>query len=321
MATLYNANIMIRETRKAQGLTQEQLAEGICSRETIVKIEKGERKPNWFIFKEILLRLGLNPDLYSSDVGSQEDVYVLQKMNNCHRLIVAYDFDAAKAELDNIEAEKDTPEGKVWRSGLGYELLLRAKASFYSLLLNKYNNPALAIKCATECLQITRPGFDVDKIPEYYLATHEYRLLTSLALAYEAQYGAQASLELWRKLKANIEKNYAESIRSSSNEWYRDLLNNIAIFLFKAGLYEECLQVAKEGLALARSTYNIFHLCNHLACVAYCLKKLGREDKELSKKSILLAYALDGSAGQDFAASKIEYNELFNEKLDLTVQW
>jgi len=316
---------MIRESRKAQGLTQEQLAEGICSRETIVKLEKGERKPNWFIFKEILLRLGLDPEIYSSDVGSEEDVYVLQRMNKCHSLIVAYDFEEAKAEIDSIEAEKNTPAGKMWHSGLGYELLLRAKASFYSLDVggrNKYLDPAVSIEYAMECLQITRPGFDVEKIHDYYLATHEYRLLTSLAIAYEHSDVANA-LELWRKLKSNIEKNYAESIRSNANEWYRDLLNNIAIALFRNELYEECLEVAETGIALARATYNMLHFCTHLTCKAYCLMKLGRKDegKHLCKKAILLAYALDGTAGQNFVSAKTEYEELFGERLELGVEW
>jgi len=325
MAILYNANLMIRESRKAQGLTQEQLAEGICSRETIVKLEKGERKPNWFIIKEILLRLGLDPEIYSSDVGSEEDVYVLQRMNKCHCFIVAYDFEEAKTEIDSIEAEKNTSSGKMWQSGLGYELFLRAKASFYSLDVggrNKYLNPVIAIEYALECLQITRPGFDVEKIPDYYLATHEYRLLTSLALAHEHNNIVNA-LDLWRKLKANIEKNYGESIRSNANEWYRDLLNNIAIALFRNELYEECLGVAESGLSLARATYNMLHFCTHLTCKAYCLMKLGREDegKPLCKKAILLAYALDGTAGQNFVSSKSEYEEMFGGKLELDVEW
>ena len=47
---LHNANLMIRETRKALSMTQEKLAEGICSRETIVKLEEGERKSNWLCY-------------------------------------------------------------------------------------------------------------------------------------------------------------------------------------------------------------------------------------------------------------------------------
>ena len=47
---MFNANLIMRELRKAKGLTQEQMAEGICSRSAIAMIEKGERKPDWHIF-------------------------------------------------------------------------------------------------------------------------------------------------------------------------------------------------------------------------------------------------------------------------------
>ncbi len=66
---LFNANMLIRELRKARGLTQEKLAEGICSRQTITKIENGERKPDWWTFKNIMLRLESDPENYMSDIA------------------------------------------------------------------------------------------------------------------------------------------------------------------------------------------------------------------------------------------------------------
>ena len=59
---LFNVSVMIRELRTAKGLSQEKLAEGICSRQTVYMIERGARKPDWHTFKSIMLRLGLNPE-------------------------------------------------------------------------------------------------------------------------------------------------------------------------------------------------------------------------------------------------------------------
>jgi len=323
---LYNANLMIRESRMAQGLTQEQLAEGICSRETIVKLEKGERKPNWFVFREILLRLGLNPEIYQDEIVSKNDIHVLKKWNECDRLLIARKLDEVKSELDIIETEKNSPSGKMWQTGLGYLAILSIKASFYSIDSldgNKYKNPEQAIKYSLECLRITRPDFEVDRIPEYYLATHEYQLLNSLALAYGELEGDAKAIELWRKLKINMEKNYSVSIRDASNEWYRNLLCNITIMLLKSELYEECLQSAEESLAIAQATHSLFHYQNALGAKAFSLLKLGRKDEgeELYKKFMLLRYAMDGYPGIDFESTKIWYEENFHGQLALSVSW
>ena len=323
---LYKANLMIRESRMAQGLTQEQLAEGICSRETIVKLEKGERKPNWFVFREILLRLGLNPEIYQDEIVSTNDIYVLKKWNECDRLLTARKLDKVKAELDSIEAEKNSSAGKVWQSGLGYWALLSVKASFYSidsLEGNQYKNPELAIKYSLESLRIARPDFEIEKIPDYYLATHEYQLLNSLALAYGELEGEHKAIELWRKLKANMEKNYSVSVRDASNEWYRNLLCNITVMLLKTELYEECLQSAEESLVIAQATQSIFHYQNALGAKAFCLLKLGRKDEgeELYKKFMLFRYAIDGYPGLDFDSTKEWYEANFGGQLNLSVPW
>ena len=206
---IYNANLIIRESRKAQGLTQEQLAEGICSRETIVKLEKGERKPNWFVFKEILTRLGLDPEIYQGDIASEGDITLLKRYQRFFNLMNTHKLDEAKAEIDTMEAEKNTPAGKLWQQGLGHELLLRMKASFYSAgaLLDlperyKYLDPALAIKYTLEYIKLTRPDFEIEKIPDYFLAMYEYQLLTILAKSYAMTDGADKAILMWYNIKA-----------------------------------------------------------------------------------------------------------------------
>ena len=333
---LYNANLMIRESRKAQGLTQEQLAEGICSRETIVKLEKGERKPNWFIFTNILRRLGLDPDIYHGDVVSEDDIFLLNWQKSSMTLINTHKFDELKAELDRVDAEKSTPQGKIWQSGLGYDMLLRVKANFYSYGAMfepadsyKYLNPALAIECTLEILNLTRPGFDIDKIPEYFLAAHENRLLDTLAKSYAIAESPEKAIDIYTKMKLNIDKNYSHTVGTAHNPdpfytMYMSLLVNMALALEKVKRWEDSMKIAEEGASLALSTERLRTYGNFLCIKANALRGLGRKDeyRELSKKTILFAYLLDGHRGTSFSAFKQEYEEKNNgEKLDLSVPW
>ena len=58
---IFIVGMLITHLRQQKKLTQEQLAEGICARETITRIEKGERKPDWYTFRNIMYRLARTP--------------------------------------------------------------------------------------------------------------------------------------------------------------------------------------------------------------------------------------------------------------------
>jgi len=326
---LFNVNLMIRESRKAKGLTQEQLAEGICTRETIVRLENGRNKPNWFVYREIMLRLGLSQDFYTDEIASNDDVHLVRMFNKCKCFIATRHFEEAKAMLDVIEKEKGAPQGKGWTSSIGYYMYLYLKAGFYSLDTpepggNKYINPELSVACAMEAIKITRPDFLLDKIPDYFLASHEYYLINTVAIAYLAMDKKTEALHIWGKLKENTEKNYSEDLNDMSNKWYKMLLTNITIMLMKAELYEQCLQMADEGLANAKmEDPSITRFQNYIFCKAYSLLKLGREDegRELYKKMLLFVHVIDGTWGLSFSSLKNDYEKEFGGQLDLSVAW
>jgi len=330
---LYNVNLMIRESRKAQGLTQEKLAEGICSRETIVKLEKGTRKPNWFVFKEILVRLGLDPEIYQGDIASESDVSLLRYAQEIIGLIGSRKFDEAKAKIDEIEAKKNT--SSMWKSGLGHGLLLRMKASFYASgalldfpLIYKYLNPPLAVEYALEYIRITRPDFEIEKIPEYFLSMTEYQVLIILAKSYAMMTDSDKTISLWLNIKTNMEKNYLHSVvpltfRNVTNQLYVDLQHNISLTLGELGRWEECLEIAEEGMTFAMQAQNMFSYERFLNRKSTALLKLNRleESRECMKKVLLIHFILDGNWGVNFADSKKYYEAGTGEKLDLSVSW
>lgn len=60
----YAIGEIIRHLRKEQNLTQEELADGICSSVTISRIESGTQMPSDRIINQLLERLG--SDLYQT---------------------------------------------------------------------------------------------------------------------------------------------------------------------------------------------------------------------------------------------------------------
>ena len=325
---LFNSNLIIRESRKAQGLTQEKLAEGICSRETIVKLEAGNRKPNWFVYREILRRLGLDAQVYQDVSISEEEMDLYRWLNGCYALIRGQKFAEVKAELMKKDAEKEA----VWESGFWHVMLLRFKGYFYSyglgytMRMNKYADPMLAIQHITEYLIASRPDFDTGKISEYYLATHEYQIIEWLASAYATIGETDLAIQMWRDLKASAESYYVVSMRTASVALMAEYLNvmgKLAYALNELGRYEECLELAEEGLQNYDYTHPPLSLANFLSLKADALRGLGRvdESREISKKILFIHYGFDGYGPMRFVDAKKEYERQTGETLELSIPW
>ena len=62
----------IRQNREAQGLTQQQLCEGICEPATISRIENGQQTPYRSRLSALLQRLGLPDDRYFALLSPNE---------------------------------------------------------------------------------------------------------------------------------------------------------------------------------------------------------------------------------------------------------
>jgi len=142
-------------------------------------------------------------------------------------------------------------------------------------------------------------------------------------MAYGERDGVLKTVDLWRKLKANFERNYSVLIQNMQNTWYRDLLCNITITLYHAGLYEECLESAEEGLKASREIRDMLHFQNHLEAKASCLLKLGRVDEgdELYRKYLLFRYSIGEAPDTGFNLAKKDYERQFGGQLYLFVRW
>jgi DNA-binding XRE family transcriptional regulator len=310
---LFNTKLLISELRKAKKLTQEKLAEGICSRETIVKIEKGERKPDLWIFKNIMLRLEVDPEIYINDIASESEVYMINKYNECKAYITALNYEALQKEIADLEKDARFQKSR------GKSLLLILRAHLHSQ--GKYKDSKLALEYTLEAIKLQRPDFETEKIAGYFLSNDEFLLINLLAVIYRDLYGIPEAIEIWRLLKANYERNYTVDL--GKNEAYRILLSNIALALKHAERFDECLQAVDEGMALALKYHDMKAHSRYLHQRAWCLLKLGnkQEGEEAYKKFLMFAYVLDGYANIDFQTVKKEYEDVFGGKLNLAIEW
>jgi len=315
---LFNAGMLISETRKARGLTQAQLAEGICSRETISRIEQGTRKPDWFIFNNVLHRLGLDPKQYSNDIADEDELFLFNIFEEWSGMGKRFDQDAIKTSIE--ECEKDPR----FAQGLGKYLLLKVKITLYSQ--GKYADAKKALDCAIQCLQVSRPDFAVDKIPEYFLSPDEVTTLLNMGVIYsnlsaEEGGGVEMGIKVLELTLDNMKKNFFSVV--SHENYMLNFMSNLCFWLNNSEQFEKALVLCDEAIALAMKRVNITVYINFLGFKAQALANTGNmeEADELYKKAILFRYVMDGQGDWDFNDAKQIYETSFGKKLDLSVPW
>ena len=325
----FNANVLMKELRKTSGLTQKQVAEGICSRGTLASLEAGHRKPDWFTFKNVLLKLGVDPTLYYNSIISENEAYLLNQEMICIRLGRTSNRTEQKAEIDKMEKDP------LFATGQGLQILLAAKGNYYlqiseAKLHNNENGSevehylALAIDDTMMLLEQYRPGFDVDKISDYFLSNAELRALMRLASLYTLRDDIDKAVRLGYLLAENSERNYKLEFIEDMRNIFANIIGNLLYALMdKLHRYEECLVLVEKGLAYLVDISDIFFYYRLSYTKAFVLLHLGRkeEGEELFKKCIMFSYGAQKFLPFDMSVDvqKDEFVNQFGYKPDLTV--
>ncbi|MCL1994855.1 MAG: helix-turn-helix domain-containing protein [Defluviitaleaceae bacterium] len=323
---LYSQSEIIKHHRQLKGLTQAQLAEGICSRMHIVNVENGTRKLSDFIFKDVLLKLDLDPNDFNVGIDAQdEDTLFLMQMEKEVATHLAH-FNRL-----GLEKVKNAINNRFKDSNFGEYLALRIDMHLNLPQSDSINNPDLpkpdilkAREYAIKALKLKRADFDLAKIDTYFLTIREYSIISALATTYGYLDDLPKEVEILDKLKANYEKNHKIVMGGSGlNTFYATLLTNISINYKLLGMWEQCLQHATQNMEIFLKHNNVILYTRAIYQRAYSLMKLGRTDegKEYYNKFFMLAYVLDGYAAINFAVVKKEYEDVFGGIMDIRAEW
>jgi len=326
---LYSQQEIIKHHREAKGMTQSQLAEGICSRGHIVNAEAGSRKLSTFVFREILLKLGLNPHDFNigTDVEDNDTIFFIQKERESQTHVANWD----RAGLEQVKNDINGYTGTQTDAQIRELLTLIINMHLNLPQADNIHNPELprpdvlkARDYAIKAIKLYRPDFDLNEINSYFLTIREYSLISALATTFGYMNDLQKEVEILSTLKSHYEKHHKIIVTNYAvNTLYASWLTNIGINYKLLGMWEECLQQATENMETFLKYNDIKLYARAIYQRAYSLMKLGRacEGQSYYKKFFMIAYVLDGYAAINFAVVKREYEEVFGGTLDIRVDW
>lgn len=254
---------IIKNRRIELGLSQEDLADGICSVPTLSRIENGERMPTKNHFEMLMQRLGysaISLDCYTD----KQDFKIHELKFQIRQAYVIKDFRIAERLLNEY---KEIMEDD---SNIDLQFF-----QLYHTLLNLDQYSAGEEQPLFEsALRLTCPSYGANHIP-HVLSYEEIILLNNIAICYGKVEKHHEAISILRTLKTYYDThiiNSEEALRTQPM-----ILYNLSKALGMAGYFDECLEVCEESIHLAKRTSR----CGCLGEVLYnCAWILVRRNQE-----------------------------------------
>lgn len=270
---LYPIGHVIKRKREEQGLSQEDLADGICSAPTLSRIESGQRFPSKANFVALMERLGYsigNADIFVSE----EEIKIHELQFKIRQEGILKHYPQMKTLLDKMEhlvhIHGDDP---AYIQFITMHRILCEDADTF---------PAAHIPALEEALRMTIPKYGKISLQKLFLSFDELLLAHTIAIYCCENGELEKGLGLYHDIKEYMEErilNAEERMRL-----YPAIIYNMGRYLAKSGRYQECIDFCLEGIRIL-TEHNRMQLIYLLSyTIAWCYEKL---DRELYRKEII----------------------------------
>jgi len=293
--------MIIRRRRTELGLSQEDLADGICAVTTLSRIENGERMPTQNHLEMLLQRVGYS-DMMLENYVDEED-------------FLAHDL-RFKIRQAHIEGNTEVARGLL----LQLESLGRACSKLdsqfimlHNILLfpERYTNES-RLRELEKALRITHPKYTQDNIL-YLLSYEEVVLLNNIATAYATCGQRKVAVDILYGIINYYDThivNIEENLRTETMTIY-----NLSKWLGLENRYNECIKICDRGIALAKKTGRASCFALTLYNKAWALVKRNEpndraEAKTIAQNAYHVALAFDNMSLAESCQRFIKSNNL-----------
>ena len=237
----YNANRVIKLTRKALGLTQEKLSEGICEVETYSRIENGHHTIRRSTYQKLMEKMGRNTGRRYAICVSKDGMLLDEKIE-LERAFKRYDYEAAEKYLNILKEKVDD------------NLLTRQYMARAEALVEYYRKRIGAeelIQRLDEALKITVPEYEryLEENRVFPFSIMEILILVSMGNAYRHTAEWSKGILMYESVHRCLKMNY---IGEPDNMSLQIIVGrNLARAYAESGNNIEALAIIEEGIEMA----------------------------------------------------------------------
>ncbi len=295
---------LIRMRREQLGVTQEDLADGICSVPTLSRLENGSRMPSPQIFQRLMERLGYSSMLLDS-YGDKADFRARELEMHIRQCSMNGEPEGAREALAELAAMWKNP------SPMNRQFLML----HHYLLYEDEFTPESALSHLEEALALTCPGYTPEKPPRL-MSFDEIILLNNIALRHAAMGNKTRCIAILQGIREFYDRHVVfteEALRTQPVVLY-----NLSKYLGQEERYDECIEICDLAIRLARRTGRCQSLAKTLYNRGWALLKRGRpEDAAVAEVSIRQAYCMSYAMEKQRDAEHIKafYKKAFGDVL------
>lgn len=271
------SNEMIRKRREANGITQEALSDGICTQETLSRIERGKRSPNKKNFYQMMRKMGNYGGVYYS--------YIVAQQYSLYEMIREYGCSISKGEREKAGKLLSETERKL-------DMSIPVNKQFVMLghleeaLYRKELTPDKICNELKELLYLTMPPIAGKDMVYRMPYREEVFILNNMAIAYERDGNYQEALSIYRQIMQQYEDSRVLMVHHAVPGLV--LYINYVAVLEELDKLEEAEKVGKEGIIHylnCKRGDNIGKLLGNMSCIYHKMGKI-----EIEKQFLMNAY-------------------------------
>ncbi|MCA1061394.1 helix-turn-helix transcriptional regulator [Rossellomorea aquimaris] len=252
----------IKELRKVVGLTQGELADGICTQALISRIEKGDIYPSATSLYQISKKLGVDVN-YFFEIGMTPRLdYVKEVERQLKKLRVKLKYDEI---LEIVKAEEKNP------------LFLKDETNLQLLYWHKgiYINEVEQNK--EEALAILEMALSLTYNKKKAMSEREMNIMISMGILEFSRGNYERALAIYQKV--NDAFSYNDQLGDKSIK--TRLLYNIARVLTRLGDYKESTRYCEEGIRWITEEENLYGFAQLNYHIGYNLELEGKYQEAL----------------------------------------
>lgn len=279
---------VIHYARLREEYSQEELGEGICSSETISRIELGKNSPTLKKFHAIMEKLELGLGYFNTEFVV-EKFETLQKIEKLNYLNTMKKREEAEVVLDEIEKEIDIRKN-AQQLGL-YHVVFDYRLGRITV--------EEALSRTEELLGMSLKKNDNSYEVPVFLSSVEISLFNQIAVYYRIMQRKEEAVKLLKTLHKYFKKSKISACEQSKK--YFMLVSNLAMYMEEIDEFEEAIKFSNAALSLSFQ-YNMgTRLGRNLITKAYTQERMKDNN---CKKNYERGYYLCGLY-EDFRNQKI----------------
>lgn len=288
----------IKQERIKQGITQEQLCEGICEPITISRLENGKQIPSYTRIRTFLQRLSLVDNQYFALLSQNElAIKTLHDEILANAILFGRSAPEGRSRLRTIGMQKLEMLEKLAKpdDGIIRQYILAMKG-----ILGKPEepySPEERLRLLWDALRITVPNFNIEEINLGLYSQDEITLIIQIANIYARIKQPNNSIDIYRQLFEYAEKHYHKSLQYAGK--YALIAHNYTKTLFDVGRYDDAIDIAEQGrkICVKYAHYQFLpglldflggcyfykgelEKCKEYYRVAYCFYKVTKNDRD-----------------------------------------